>query len=828
MAEMTRTLLFQIHWFLGITAGFVLAVMGVSGAALGFAPEVISALNPGITTVAPQPGPRLSGPDLAARLTAQHPDARIVRLVVSRDPTRAAILSYTAGKATTRHVAYLDPVTGRDLGTPRGEGIVDTIQDLHRWLALPGGGKGIGRQITGFAALALIFFALSGLYLRWPRRPLDWRNWLVLDLRRTGRNLYRALHAVVGGWVLLFYLISAGTGLWWSYDWYRTGLRHLLVAEAPKPGDQKEKGGKDAPVDWTIAWRGFDHATGARAYETVTATARDGKVEFRAKLPDARHDRVSDEVSIDAASGAAVSVTPYAERGWGQDIVTSIYEIHRGAYFGLPGRLAMMLASLTMPLFTVTGLLLYLARRRRKAALAAVSVTAQPTGTPRDGGTLVAYASQTGAAERIARLTAQALPDAQVLPVADLDTAALRRARRLFVVASTYGEGEPPDGARGFARRLAQAPGDLSHLGYAVLALGDREYPDFCAFGHRIDRWLHDGGAQRLFDPVEMDGDAVDAQRQWQQQLAGLGARTDQPDWVTAPMQDWRLVERRLLNPGSSGGEAWHVALEPAGDAAAWVAGDIIEIEPQHDPRRIDACLHRTGWTDTPGLRALLATRILPGEEGAPPAPDALPPLAHRDYSIASVGASGRVELIVRRCLAAGGLPGLASGWLTQGAPLGGVVRARIRRNPAFHPPADPAVPLILIGNGTGLAGLLAHMRHRVGQSAAGPVDLFWGERHPRQDDYHRAERAALIAAHADSAAFAAWSRLGAGPRYVQDAVTAQAARIAAAVADGASIYVCGSVQGMASGVHHALLAILGEDVLEAMLESGRYRRDIY
>ena len=105
---------------------------------------------------------------------------------------------------------------------------------------------------------------------------------------------------------------------------------------------------------------------------------------------------------------------------------------------------------------------------------------------------------------------------------------------------------------------------------------------------------------------------------------------------------------------------------------------------------------------------------------------------------------------------------------------------------------------------------------------------MFWGERHPRQDDYHRAERAALIAAHADSAAFAAWSRLGAGPRYVQDAVTAQAARIAAAVADGASIYVCGSVQGMASGVHHALLAILGEDVLEAMLESGRYRRDIY
>ncbi len=33
---MTRRILFQIHWFLGITAGFVLAVMGVTGALLSF------------------------------------------------------------------------------------------------------------------------------------------------------------------------------------------------------------------------------------------------------------------------------------------------------------------------------------------------------------------------------------------------------------------------------------------------------------------------------------------------------------------------------------------------------------------------------------------------------------------------------------------------------------------------------------------------------------------------------------------------------------------------------------------------------------------------
>ena len=145
-----------------------------------------------------------------------------MRLIVDSDPHHAATVTYTVDtgekgkkkeKERGRQRRFVDPANGRMLEEARGEGFFETVENLHRWLALPGRGNGIGRQLTGFAALSLIFFALSGLYLRWPRRPLDWRNWLVLDLRKTGRNLYRALHAVIGGWVLIFYLISASTCL---------------------------------------------------------------------------------------------------------------------------------------------------------------------------------------------------------------------------------------------------------------------------------------------------------------------------------------------------------------------------------------------------------------------------------------------------------------------------------------------------------------------------------------------------------------------------------------------------------------------------------------
>ena len=47
-------------------------------------------------------------------------------------------------------------------------------------------------------------------------------------------------------------------------------------------------------------------------------------------------------------------------------------------------------------------------------------------------------------------------------------------------------------------------------------------------------------------------------------------------------------------------------------------------------------------------------------------------------------------------------------------------------------------------------------------------------------------------------------------------------------IGDGAAIYVCGSLRGMASGVEEALETILGRSTLDAMAAEGRYRRDVY
>lgn len=819
---MTRRVLFQIHWFLGITAGLVLAVMGVTGALMSFEDEIMAALSPGVVTLAPSAAPALSPDALVNAAASQRSGTRITQLVIERDPTRAAAVTFAPEKGQRRgeHV-FVDLRNGTLLGPATGEAFFRTVMDLHRWLALPGGPNGIGRQITGFSALALIFFALSGLYLRWPRRALDWRSWLVLDLRKTGRNLYRALHAVIGGWLVAFYLVSALTGLTWSYDWYKQGARYVLTGKSG-PSNERRTETKGATLPLAPAWAQFLKRDGTR-FERVSITLSTGdKPVIMRMLPrDARFDRMTDELRFDELSGAPMKTERYAARALGETIAASFYAIHTGAFFGITGRIALLLSSVTMPLFTITGLLLYIARRRSKRALAAVTASCLPLASGDGSSMLVIHASQTGNAERIARFSAMAFPGSTVLPLAGLDPDRLRSASRALFVVATYGEGDAPDRSRRFDTTTMSAPVDLAGLDYAVLALGDREYPDFCAFGHRVDAWLHAGGGRRLFDMIEMDGTDGDAERHWQTQLAAIAGAAIQPDWTPAAYQRWTLTDREHINPGSPGAPVHRIVLRSE-EPTIWTPGAVAEVMPRHDPARVDRWLAAHGRDAA--LRELWMDKVLVADDGQ----HSPRLLSHRDYSIASLATSEEIELLVRSCTAPDGEPGIGSGWLNQIAPIGGTIELRVRDNPGFAP-ADPATPIVLIGNGTGIAGLMAHLRDRArAGKAAAPAWLLYGERSRDHDRPFAAEIEGLVADGTVERIDLAFSRAPDCGRYVQHLVAEAPDAIREWADRGAAFFVCGSLVGMASDVDAALRAILGDVRLEAMAETGCYQRDIY
>lgn len=416
----------------------------------------------------------------------------------------------------------------------------------------------------------------------------------------------------------------------------------------------------------------------------------------------------------------------------------------------------------------------------------------------------VCYASQTGSAEALAHSTAAALAargeSAQVLPLNRLDAATLETCRTASFIVSTTGDGDVPDSGVRFVEQLMRQRLPLKALRYAVLALGNRSYTHYCAFGHGLDAWLADCGARARFPRIDVDNHDADALTAWHDALGikelgpvapGIAAPLSEPEvWQTAT-----LARRQHMNPGSAGEPVYWVELElPASGAQSqrndWEAGDIVDVRLAADA---------TPRTYT------LAT--LPDESDSPQ--------------------TRTLGLIVRQQRHPDGSLGVMSGWLTHAAQPGDTLPLKLRAQSNFRIDGNIQRSLILIGNGTGLAGLAAHLKAREA-SGGPPCWLIFGERHIAHDFLLQTQlerwRDDGVLARLDCV----FSRDSSDHPYVQHRLAASQDAVRQWIARDAAIYVCGSRLGMAEGVDHALAEALGRDVLDTLAVNGRYRRDVY
>lgn len=841
---MLKKTLFQLHWFFGITAGLVLALMGITGAAVSFQDEILRALNPSVLTVEKREAGVLPPAELVRKLEATEGQT-VAMLFVESESGNAARVFFTPPPGERRgQLRYFDPYTGDYMGDVVGQEVFGFLLQFHRFLVM----GDTGRNITGACTLILVFFCLSGMYLRWPRQVASWRVWLTLDWRKKGRAFNWDLHSVFGTWCLLAYLLSALTGLYWSYDWYSQGLTKLL-SDAPQNERVRKRGPAPegpAPVaNYDAIWSSIysNAGPGLSAYNIRMPAVAGQPATVYYLLDDSPHDRALNQINLDPASGEVKSHDRYASKSFGSQLLTSVYALHTGSYFGLAGRIILTLSSVLMPLFFITGWLLYLDRRRKKRQVrdARKGLSANASDAP---AWLIGFASQSGFAEQLAWQTAGQLQAAglpvKVQSLGSVSQDDLRQSENALFVVSTFGDGEAPDSARGFERSVLGQDLSLKGLNYSVLALGDRQYEHFCGFARRLHFWLTNQGGNALFAPVEVDSGDTTALLHWQQQLGQLTGHAPAAAWPTAQYENWTLSQRSLLNRDSAGSDVYLLGLTSP-SPQSWQAGDLVEVLPRNCPWAIEHFLEGLGLAGSDGvlidgmahtLDQALATRQLPTHRAhlvglhAQALVDALVPLGMREYSIASIASDGVLELIVRQERHPDGSLGLGSGWLTEHAALGSSISLRLRRNSGFHLP-DVPVPLILLGNGTGLAGLRSLLKARIADGQQRNWLLF-GERNIKHDFLCQDELQGWLASGDLALLDLAFSRDQEEKIYVQDRLRESAEVLRRWLSDGAAIYVCGSLQGMAAGVDQALVDILGSEAVERLIEQGRYRRDVY
>lgn len=243
----------------------------------------------------------------------------------------------------------------------------------------------------------------------------------------------------------------------------------------------------------------------------------------------------------------------------------------------------------------------------------------------------------------------------------------------------------------------------------------------------------------------------------------------------------WRVVMRDHLNPVGHE-RIFRIGLAPAEAAGVtWRAGDLAEFE--------------------------------------------MPDGNRRTYSISSVPSEGRLDLLVREVRTPDGTFGRGTAWLLHELRLDDRIRVRIRHHEAFHAPVDKC-PLLLIGAGSGLAGLRPHILEAA--EVRRPVWLVYGERHIDRDNRLCRE---LQSMHQSGRLYRlnlAFSRFEDGHSYyVQDVIMQYATDISHYLGAAGAIMTCGSLV-MGQAAEMAAKWVMGDNWMNTASSERRYRKALY
>jgi len=227
------------------------------------------------------------------------------------------------------------------------------------------------------------------------------------------------------------------------------------------------------------------------------------------------------------------------------------------------------------------------------------------------------WASQTGNTESLTEGYATRLMESgfeiRTSCMADCQASTLAKAQYVLLMTSTFGDGDPPDNAQSLWTQLnAEGAPRLDGVRFAVLALGDRNYDQFCGHGRRLDERFAGQGALRLMERVDCDSEYQESADAWLEHVIVRIKEEDAALYAVPPggminavvpgtvatktrPAASRLVSNLRLNKQGAAKDTRYFSLSTGDSGLEYEAGDALGVWPSNCPELVDELITLSG-----------------------------------------------------------------------------------------------------------------------------------------------------------------------------------------------------------------------------------------
>lgn len=365
-----RKIVGKIHLWLGLASGLVVLFLGVTGCILAFQREIEDATQ-GYRFVKEEQKSFIAPSVLRDIGAAQLPGKHLHAVLYGSRDKAAQVIFFQFEPESYFHIVYLNPYSGEVLKVKDMDS--DFFRQVvvgHFYLWLP---PHIGQPIVASATLIFVVLMISGIILWWPRNRAARKQRFSIKFNARWKRVNYDLHNVLGFYVSWVAIILALTGLVWGFQWFAksvytvAGGTNSLVYTEPLSDTTASRGTGEA-ID--IVWEKMKKEyPGAQTLEVHVPETASSPIAANAN-PDAstywKTDyRYFDQYTYQELPAQSIYGRLH-EAGVGDKIIRMNYDIHTGAIVGLPGKILMFFASLLAASLPVTGVYIWIGRRRKK------------------------------------------------------------------------------------------------------------------------------------------------------------------------------------------------------------------------------------------------------------------------------------------------------------------------------------------------------------------------------------------------------------------------------------------------------------------------------